>query len=292
MEKDRLFTTFKLPGCTNVEWFSEKPVYVLEDEYGKSDWGVPPVPLCRFNCDYYSISFYAKFTDSCPYPTIYSPYLREPKGQDFIKVAQAIAELRAFQHSESWLENTTEAITSYLHIPTIAAYQSCPNLRESFPRLGQFFNRQTENGGFIYLLTDQQGHYKIGHTKDLDKRIYQLGTQPPFEIKLLKACWVPHRQNTEKCVHASFAKWRIRGEWFSFSDKELNQAMEWFDMVNVGSDAAGRIFARVDWGHWRDFYKENLFALRDLYLLGYDAAWAISFEPSIADLEPATTAIQ
>lgn len=284
MDTDTLFTTFNLPGCTNVEWITGSPTYLVEDEDGHIDWRVPPIPICTFHFEYYDVGYYGHFYDDPSLaPAVYAPHYRDVESPDFITVARAIGQLRAFQHAEWILRLPLDDAVKTLNISAIAAYQASPNLRRSFPRLEQSINRTTENGGFIYLLTDQQGHYKIGHTKTLDKRIYQLGTQPPFEIKLLKSCWVPHRQDVEKWLHKICEQYRMRGEWFKFDDQELGRAMRWFDSVKTGNEETQRVIVETDWAKWRDFEHRTL---SPLFPLDY------ADERDVMDIEPTTDAIQ
>lgn len=260
MSEDTLFTTFNLPDCISIKWDAEKPTCIDYDDKGHNNWRIPPIPICSFQFDHHNVGFYGEFDDQTYLlrPFIYVPTFMATSDTDFLTVAQAIGELRAFQYSEWLLEQPLEDAVECLSVPTIAAYRVCPNLRSSFPRLDQFINQKTKNGGFIYLLSDQQGHYKIGHTKDLDKRIYQLGTQPPFEIKLLDSCWVPDRQRVERWLHEINKEFRMRGEWFKFDESELEKVRNWFDAVFVGNSRVPEAYAETDWSNWREIARRRL----------------------------------
>jgi hypothetical protein len=72
--------------------------------------------------------------------------------------------------------------------------------------------------GFVYLL--QSGpYYKIGVSTQVDERIKQLSTQPPFDIELLHTIQTDDMYGLEKKLHADYDSKRKNGEWF-----ELDQA--------------------------------------------------------------------
>jgi hypothetical protein len=77
------------------------------------------------------------------------------------------------------------------------------------------------DAGYIYCLSDQQGHYKLGRTKQLQTRLRALGTQPPFKIQLLFTHYVFNAPRYEKLLHQHFAKKRMNGEWFALDDSDI-----------------------------------------------------------------------
>lgn len=78
-----------------------------------------------------------------------------------------------------------------------------------------------KKSGFIYCLSDQQGHYKIGMSKNLDRRISQLATQPPFEIVVIASHQVYDMRKYEAALHWLHADKRLRGEWFSLDEPDI-----------------------------------------------------------------------
>lgn len=96
-----------------------------------------------------------------------------------------------------------------------------PSFTELANSFDKIWNCEHNSGGWIYCLSDQQGHYKIGRTKYLDERIKKLGTLPPFPILTEVAFQVMNAPAYEKGLHESFATSRLRGEWFKLSDVEL-----------------------------------------------------------------------
>lgn len=79
--------------------------------------------------------------------------------------------------------------------------------------------------GFVYLL--QAGpYYKIGRSNDIDQRIKQLSTLPPFDLNLLHALWCDNCLQVERWLHDKFGDKRIRGEWFTLTPDDLDFVMQ------------------------------------------------------------------
>lgn len=78
--------------------------------------------------------------------------------------------------------------------------------------------------GYIYLLNAEQ-YYKIGRTKDTDKRARQLAIQLPFIAPLISEWPVDDYVAAEKFIHRSLAHMRANGEWFDFGDTDLDDVI-------------------------------------------------------------------
>lgn len=68
----------------------------------------------------------------------------------------------------------------------------------------------------VYFITcDNSGPVKIGHAKDMEKRLrfLQTGNSKPLRIRAA----APGGQKEEAEYHRRFAKWRQHGEWFTRS---------------------------------------------------------------------------
>lgn len=75
----------------------------------------------------------------------------------------------------------------------------------------------------VYLLKSA-GYYKVGVTLDssIQRRIAQLQIGNPFVIELVaKTGTIHNAYDVEKSLHSKFKDNRVRGEWFSLSDEEL-----------------------------------------------------------------------
>jgi len=80
---------------------------------------------------------------------------------------------------------------------------------------------QQPNPGYVYFLRADNGLFKIGMTKELNKRIKQLGIQLPYELQLVHAIGTDERCHVEEYFHLRFAQKRVRGEWFALTDSDI-----------------------------------------------------------------------
>ena len=80
--------------------------------------------------------------------------------------------------------------------------------------------RRQHKAGFVYLLKGDDC-YKIGRTKELDKRIDQLSTKLPFEVELIHTIKTDDMTGLEAQLHERFADGRINGEWFDLSEQDV-----------------------------------------------------------------------
>jgi hypothetical protein len=96
-----------------------------------------------------------------------------------------------------------------------------PDVAGVLSRFEPIWRGDTPNAGYIYCLSDHQGHYKLGRTKQLQTRIKALATQPPFKIQLLFTHYVFNAALYEKRLHRIFAHKRMNGEWFGLDEKDL-----------------------------------------------------------------------
>jgi Meiotically up-regulated gene 113 len=91
-----------------------------------------------------------------------------------------------------------------------------------------------DRAGHIYFLTDGTGLYKIGYTKwgRLEQRLKELnGKQAARPIEWLWHIDVSDRVAAEKDLHEAFAEQRQYGEWFIFSNDDLDTVRSAYDDV-------------------------------------------------------------
>lgn len=79
--------------------------------------------------------------------------------------------------------------------------------------------------GYIYLIYDGQ-HYKIGKAINIEKRLKELQTSAPQELKVVWSMRSLACRRTEAYLHRKFhpKKTRKRGEWFALTPSDV----EWF----------------------------------------------------------------
>lgn len=81
--------------------------------------------------------------------------------------------------------------------------------------------------GLVYLLKSKEDNiYKIGVTTNINKRLPQIATKLPFEIKLEHKIEHNAIYKLEKFLHEKFDEKRLNGEWFRLSDNDVKYIKE------------------------------------------------------------------
>lgn len=80
-----------------------------------------------------------------------------------------------------------------------------------------------DKAGYVYVLRADNGYYKVGRTKNLDSRMYQLEVALPYDLELVCAIEVKDYITTEKALHDLFtdAGKHIKGEWFELGETDI-----------------------------------------------------------------------
>lgn len=98
--------------------------------------------------------------------------------------------------------------------------------------------------GYIYLVhAVNTTRYKIGWTKNPERRLEQLKQQSPFPLKLVEIFYTEDCLAEENRLHRVAAKYRSHGEWFDLPDWWLENVADWFHntkchkYVEVGAES-------------------------------------------------------
>lgn len=88
------------------------------------------------------------------------------------------------------------------------------------------------NEGYIYVLSGSiKDHYKIGHTKNLKRRLSALKTSDP-SLQVDYFLIAKDRKAVEKQIHRKYSAKRVENtEWFKFTPEEKQQLDE--DLRNI-----------------------------------------------------------
>lgn len=78
---------------------------------------------------------------------------------------------------------------------------------------------------YIYIIQDINGFIKIGHSKNVNKRLKQLQTAHRAKLKLIAYAQAP--TYIEKRLHKMFFYHRCNGEWFECTQELLNTLIEY-----------------------------------------------------------------
>ena len=80
--------------------------------------------------------------------------------------------------------------------------------------------KKETRAGWVYIL--QAGPYfKIGYSKNVDKRIERLATLPPFDMELIHTIRTDNMDTLEKYLHERFDDKRKNGEWFELDEEDI-----------------------------------------------------------------------
>lgn len=83
------------------------------------------------------------------------------------------------------------------------------------------------SSGFVYLAMGHRGEYKIGRTNLVDRRVSELGTTSPVELKLMHEIKTDDPNGVEAYWHRRFADRRMRGEWFKLTAADVKAFKRW-----------------------------------------------------------------
>ncbi|MDQ0428548.1 putative GIY-YIG superfamily endonuclease [Planomicrobium stackebrandtii] len=76
--------------------------------------------------------------------------------------------------------------------------------------------------GYVYFVQEyMNGSFKIGKTKNLEKRMNIFGVKLPFENKLIFLIKTGNHHQTEAAFHKHFSAKRLEGEWFALNKEDL-----------------------------------------------------------------------
>jgi hypothetical protein len=77
------------------------------------------------------------------------------------------------------------------------------------------------NPGYVYLIKNSEGHYKIGKSVNPSKRIESLGVVLPFPIEAVHIISSNRMSKLEKELHGRFEDKHIAGEWFELTQDDV-----------------------------------------------------------------------
>jgi hypothetical protein len=107
---------------------------------------------------------------------------------------------------------------------------------ETYPELIQLFDGQiqleseaepsTDESesvveGYVYMMKSGE-HYKIGKSKDLDRRQREIRTQMPESVDYTHFIKTDDMAGIERYWHRRFEKQRVNGEWFKLSRLDIS----------------------------------------------------------------------
>jgi len=74
--------------------------------------------------------------------------------------------------------------------------------------------------GIYFILAADVNRVKIGKTINIVSRLSKLNTDSPVDLELIAYFLAP--ESAERFIHCIFDKYRVRGEWFIYSEQIKN----------------------------------------------------------------------
>lgn len=100
----------------------------------------------------------------------------------------------------------------------------------------QFFGQSFNQVGYVYLVRGTNELYKIGRTKQLQRRMKRFEVKLPFEVEVIALIRTETPNIEEKKWHERFAEKRLDGEWFSLDDADV----QWMKQYDFRSTESGK----------------------------------------------------
>lgn len=79
--------------------------------------------------------------------------------------------------------------------------------------------------GDVYLAQAETGHYKIGISRNPDRRIKHFDTIMPVRVFLIHNFPCDNCRKAEEELHQRYANQRTAGEWFLLDDYDIEQLL-------------------------------------------------------------------
>jgi predicted GIY-YIG superfamily endonuclease len=131
---------------------------------------------------------------------------------------------------------------------------------------------------YIYIITSDRRHFKIGYTNDISKRVKSLQTGNPKELSLDILIEVgSERQafNYEQYLHEMFRAFRVKGEWFSYKIKEYGMKSKRKQIYNIVFRSVSAFnYKVIVWPEQYKFDEDELTdAQKEILRNGFPVGW-------------------
>jgi predicted GIY-YIG superfamily endonuclease len=115
-----------------------------------------------------------------------------------------------------------------------------------------------QNNGVYIIAVRDTDLYKIGVTKDIEKRLSQLQTSNPYEFYLLGFYVTDRHRELESLLHKKFRLSRYKREWFKLTPESVKEAR------HFASEFIGKPIINVDsWDSGVNFFGHDKPLQRD-----------------------------
>jgi len=96
------------------------------------------------------------------------------------------------------------------------------------PRYRKKTRHAATSWGYVYVIKSSNGLYKIGLSKEPERRIKQLRKDyPNQELSIVRVIETDNMLATEYQLHCIYEKQKVCGEWFDLEPKDF----KWIDRI-------------------------------------------------------------
>ncbi len=121
---------------------------------------------------------------------------------------------------KDWRKPRPGSPHALIYIGSEIGWYMAPSCEGENPRRpGDEFFSQSGKSQVYVIHAPALGYVKIGHSKDIQKRLYTLQNGSPAALSVVKV--YPGGKNKERVLHDIFQKYWVRGEWFRDEVLEL-----------------------------------------------------------------------
>ncbi len=141
--------------------------------------------------------------------------IRDPYGYNDKILPSKVEEIMPYL--EAYIKNHTDEEISQENFQNLIAEKHSDIRKQGIKRLSE---------GYVYLLSCED-KYKIGYSKNVERRIKQLDTRP-YPLTLETKIYSDVAYDIEQYLHRRLSKYRLQGEWYKFDN---NISIEDFEDV-------------------------------------------------------------
>lgn len=162
------------------------------------------------------------------YDSIIAAIESDDEDSSFLKVLDGRTE-ELLEEAKSWTESELNRFLCY-------GVESSKKTISSYKKITQDYIRMTNTlcminevylneYSYIYILKSKSGHFKIGMTKNVRKRISSIETYLPLGSSFTKKYKVHSElcSMMEKYLHKKFIDKQLMGEWFALTDNDIKE---------------------------------------------------------------------
>lgn len=150
----------------------------------------------------------------------YRPYATAANIAEELAYYSSRAEPKKSETAAAAYERIPEDIQDWLGKSARQNYMAC----KGFPvSKGSSINasKKKQPEAYVYLISTQQGHYKIGYSRDPDERMNEFNISPPYKLNKVTQFWCDDANKAESTLHSWLDARRLNGEWFDLDNKQV-----------------------------------------------------------------------